>query len=447
MSGTQHIANLFHHQEAAKNGSLVGIEKYDLNHIFLAEFKRCLCDKVPSIACEFLKGLQFTDKEIDNMNLQNILFHINKNLHAICNNINLDKLNEILEANLTSMLDSYFQEISKFDLDSLNDKIPQIETESLKQMESLLTGYSFKSILQINKNIIIIKNILIVLLYYTIKTIEKAQPKIYDLLNYRELIKQRIMATSYGMTTFGGLQTIRDHIFDKSLESGLINTNRTHLNILAEMMSNYFENKFNAEHLNYVTDFLKLAKFLKFRKEKALSFSTKYLTWTYQPRKLKLLRYNIARWHFVNKTKKTMKRRSVSILYKTNDIDRQKISNAFAPLVVQTIEATLMINWLISAQKINDLLLQKLQINYSYSSNYDCFGINYKHAAILKWHLEHSYYETYKMNFYENLINIFESLPSNKKKDVLNILSNLFQLENSPLYWDGIITNNSFVTA
>jgi len=452
MSGTQHMANLFHNIDAARNGSLIGSVKYDLNHIFLNEFKEIICNKIPFIANNFLKILHFSEEEILNLNLENILFDINKKLSSNYN-INIDALNSKLTYNVIetkneykSNLDLYFEELSKYPLEELNDNLNSDE-ETIKQILCLLANYNFKFILEIKTNKNIIKHILIVLMKYTFIKIEKAQPQIYDLFNHRELIKQRIMATAYGMTTFGGLQTIRHHLLNTAMENGLINISRTHLNMIADFMSNYFENRFNSQHLKYVTNFIKLSSFLKLRSRKELTFHTNYLTWTYRPKILKQIRYNVARWNYQNETPKKMKRRSISIVYKTNEIDRRKISNSFAPLVVQTIEATLMINWLILSSKINKLLKNNLNMEYYYSPNYDCFGTNFKHAAMLKLHLEECYHEIYNLDFKNELIQVFKSLPPKKQKDIHLHFSRLFQDKSSPLFWDGIITNPYFVTA
>ena len=451
MSGTQHMASLFRHLDAARNGSLIGNHKYDLNLMFLKEFRECLFEKIPFITNNFLSKLGFMDNELDSLTLENILSKINEKLVLIDNNININTLNLILTNNLKeneSRLDLYFQEISNYNLENLNFSL-QDNNEMMNQVLCLLTKNITNAISNVENNKNIIKNIWVVLLEYTIKTIKKTHPKFSDLLTHREVIKQRIMATGYGMTTFGGLQTIRHNLLNTAIENGFIDMSRTHLNILAEMISNYFENKFNKEHLSYVTSFLKLVPFLKFREDKALHFWSQYLSWTYRPKVLKQIRYNVARWYFENKVdnKKDIKRRSISIVYKTNDIDSKKINSSFAPLIVQTIEAHLMTNWLISSSKINYYLQNELNIEYFYSPNYDCFGTNYKHAALLKLHLEECYHNTYNYKFKEHLMAIFNKLPPKETELIKEQFDNLFQEKSSPLYWDGIITNPYFVNA
>jgi hypothetical protein len=472
MSGTQHMANLFRHKTAARNGSLIGSVKYDLNLIFLKELKECLSQKVPTIANNFLKKIGFADNEILTLTLENVLYNINEKLVLLNYDIDIKALNEAVKGHtLTTKLDLYFKEISKYDLELLNanldvnsdtniifETVPTYEInkhaniKDINQILCLFTKSHFPSIFnakqKVKKNENIIKNILIVLLRYTLKTIENAYPQFYNLLDHRDVIKQRIMATAYGMTTFGGLQTIRHHLTNAAIENGMITMSKIYINVVAELTSNYFEHKFSAEHLDYVNNFLKLGSFLNFRSEAELHFETEYLTWTYRPKIFKQMRYNVARWNAKNNNFKTLNRRSISIMYKTNEIDRKKVQSSFAPLIIQSIEANLMINWLVSSSKINRLLQDKLQIPYFYSPNYDCFGVNFRHAALLRLHLEHCYHETYRMNFRKSLEDIFHSLPTDEKEELTNkYLTHLIQKPGTLLFWDGIITNPYFVTA
>ena len=121
------------------------------------------------------------------------------------------------------------------------------------------------------------------------------------------------------------------------------------------------------------------------------------------------------------------------------------MSNALCVHIIHTQETYVMFRWIMQAQRLDKLLNTNTELEYSYTSNFDCFGTNLKYIVFLRYHIEDSYNYCYNNNqVLSSLLKYFEADTIHMKAARSYILSLVKQKDN-PDYWDGIITNKFFV--
>jgi len=126
-------------------------------------------------------------------------------------------------------------------------------------------------------------------------------------------------------------------------------------------------------------------------------------------------------------------------------LDKRKMSNALCVHIIHTQETYIMLNWIMQAQKLNKLLKTNTELEYGYTSSFDCFGTNFKYIVFLRYHIENSYNYFYKNNqVLSSLLKYFEG-NTTQMKAARNYILGLVKKKDDPNYWDGTITNKFFV--
>lgn len=453
-SGTQHVATIFCDLKAAKHSCLAGTEKVDINKIFLKQFESFITQGISKISTEYLTTLN-SCRETANKHL-NVNFL--KNLHKlVCKTLKINYKNVDFKT-----LDDFFTYI--FTLYKKNDfqdlkNIPEIPTSFMQECCTL-----FDKNLKIIQEKFSIENkklteyLLVTILDNIIITIFETLPWIKSFLGEREIIKKTIMAECYGMTMYGGIRAIYDAFIDKAFETGFYKINLRYLRIFSTIMASYFAKHFREHHLNYMQNLRKITSYAKYLSG-PLKYSHEYLTWEYAPKKIKTFRIAMQSCLGANESNNFMPnsnmksnyryhRRFINVSYVKDEIDKRKIRSAMLAFIIQTVEAYLLMYWLMVSKELKIQLSDNFNISLNYTPNYDCFGTNFSNAALLELSLKHSYKHNYQQPFYIYIQKMFENSSKEHQYKWREVRNYIKSLRNAPFtenYWDGEITNPFYV--
>jgi len=442
-SVTQHIASIFKNKTAAHFGCLEGNDYNDVNAICLNKFNDFIKCKLPLEATKCLEILK-----MDRLDLK-IIKEVYDSFYDL---LKLSKKERIYKD-----LTCFFECISK-NCDSFINTITfsEINDDFLAQFAAIVENSTCDIEINTNTNFCL-KNqfklrILIIITDYTINTILKQESWLNKVLLSRDIIKPRIMPEAYGMTLNGGYDAIFKAILKKNLNDGNFNSDYAGAQVFAYMLSSYFSFYFKTKYMPFLQEILYIRKFLKYRQSNNLTLSTEYVTWIYTPMIIKTIRLNMASLKhtasLVNGIQKSSfkgLRRFVNIAYNSGILDKRKMSNALCVHIIHTQETYIMLNWIMQAQKLNKLLKTNTELEYGYTSSFDCFGTNFKYIVFLRYHIENSYNYFYKNNqVLSSLLKYFEG-NTTQMKAARNYILGLVKKKDDPNYWDGTITNKFFV--
>jgi len=445
-SGVQQIAFMLRNKDAAMHGNLLGIEKNDMNKKFLEEFCNTL-KNLTEDSKDFLLSINLTrDKILKSKSHEDLLEKILKAL-----SIKLD-INFIYKKEHSSL--NNFEFIHKFShLISVNNQklenLHNITEEKEQKYLALLSTNEQKSLkaLLINNHLrVVVCNLIIILLDYTWHSvIFKRQNWFQNVLQDRNIVKQRIMAQAYGMTSLGGYDSIYRNILQFVFDSNIFSDQSIDfgcLNYFVFILNNFFEQYFVKIYFTYMKKYLTLSKlYMKFVRENKLNVNfplrvqTRFLRWEYYPKLFRTIRVSIK---IPDKKSKT-RRRFINIYISKNKVDADKTKRAFCALLCHTCDALLLHEFIISSQSIREDL-KIFNVTLCFESVHDNFIYNLSFSPFLKFMLKDKYIKQYEtQNLKQMIINIF----SKANNQIIDQVSALFN--NDEQTWNGEITNNYFV--
>nr|NP_062859.1 hypothetical protein PhpooMp14 [Physarum polycephalum]BAB08093.1 unnamed protein product [Physarum polycephalum] len=433
MSGSQHLATIFKNKLAAKNSCLISTDetKFDLNINCLEKFQLFITKALSDETSKYLAKFDINRNDLYALNLAEIS-------NLLCK--------KIFNSEITiSCLKSYLKKMAfKYEVTpcAISDTY-SFPDSFMQECKCIISDKVLMKISKKKKTIVFLKKLLIVFYDYAINKINKKEPWILENIMDRIIIKQSTMADLYGMTIGGSRKSISNALIEKIIEKGKFDINLSYIHIFSDILSKYYKYFYKTNYLPYCDTYLTLREFLK-KMEGPLTMSTEFLTWSYNPRKMKILRINVVKYSKITNDLKSLKRRMINVAYFTGKIDQTKIYNSVSAFIIHTEEARLMMYFIYSSQQLNKALHENLGISYYYTQNYDCFGINYSFIVFLKIQLKLNYKTCYTHELFPSLFKILNTTDPH----YLTFAQLLFDLNKSPNddnYWDGIITSPYFV--